>query len=290
VLLHTHWISGGWVQSSAQEKLLWSRFRGFSTEPVRQLLWKFFSMLENSEVISRKKLALADAMSLGLLFALSLGLTQKVREGDRVRRAIVGGLCWTLAAYVLFYRFNSDELQPWYVANLEVPVALLAGGGAAWLVQRQRVLSFTIAGAMCACGIAFSFEPPFTFQSGLYGGAEYLAAHPELRPVGAWNAGIISYFGGGPVTNLDGLVNDRILPYSKAGTLGEYVQRRQIRTIVDFGIWLSPVLATRRGDAQLELARCVDEQPMKMGVGRPGRDYPVQLFMVRPDCPVAQTK
>ena len=290
VFLHTHWISAEWLQSSAQEKLLWSRFRGFSTEPARQLLWRFFSLLENSEVISRRKLALANAVSWGVLVALSLGLAMKVRQGDRAARAIVGGLCCTLAAYVLFYRYNSDELQPWYVANLEIPVAVLGGGGAAWLLQRQHVLTLAVAGAMCASGIAFSFEPPFTFQAGLYGGAEYVALHPELRPVGAWNAGIISYFGGGAATNLDGLVNDRILPYSTAGTLGAYVQRRQIRTIVDFGIWLSPVLATRRGDAQLELARCVDEQPMKLGVGRPGADYPVQLFVVRPNCPAAQVK
>lgn len=290
VLLHTHWISGEWAQSSALQKLLWSRQRGYSSRLVLSLLHRFFLPSENSGTISRRVEWIAATVAFGMLASLTAGLWKTISDGDPKRRALVFGVVGTILAYVVFYRFNSSELQNWYVANLEIPVALLAAGGGRWLVERQRVLSLTIAGLVCACGVWFSFEPPLTYQAALYGGGVYLKAHPELRPVGAWNSGIISYFGDGEVTNLDGLVNDRILPYSSAGTLATYVRQRDLKTVLDFRVWFSAGLSQRAGDANGELGRCVEEQMLMRANGEPDANNPVRIFMVKPQCRKAQVK
>jgi hypothetical protein len=296
VLLHTHWISGEWLQSSAQQKLLWSRLQGFSTAPIRALLWRFFLLHENSGVTSRRVVWPSEVGSLGLVVALAAGLAMALRPGEATerqvawRRTLTAGLCSTIAAYVFFYRFNSADMQSWYVANVEMPMAVLAGGGASWLAGRQRTVSIAVAGAVCAGGIALSFVAPLPYQAPMYEAGVYLGAHPELKPVGAWNAGIIGYFGGGGVTNLDGLVNDRILPYSAAGSLGDYVRQRRLRTLIDFGMWLSPGLAERAGDSRGELRKCVDAQPMRLANGEVDPGSPMSIFVVRPDCDAAQVK
>lgn len=283
VLLHTHWISGGWAQASAQQKLWWASQNGFSTVPVWRMLWYFFWIPVANALPLRAPTLLAGAASQLILLALVVGLAMKLRESDGPASAVVG-ICATLVGFVLFYRFNSSELQSWYVGNLEIPVALLASGGAAWLVARQRALSIGIAGVACGCGIWLSFEPTSMHQAALYQAGIYLAQHPELKPVGSWNAGIISYYGGGGVTNLDGLVNDRILPFAKTGTVGDYVRRRELKNLIDFGIWLSPLLATRAGDAGGDLRRCVDERMLNLPDGAPDLNNPARIFAIRPDC------
>jgi hypothetical protein len=68
-----------------------------------------------------------------------------------------------------------------------------------------------------------------------------------IGPVGAWNAGIIGYYAGGRVVNLDGLVNNEVYPYLIAGRLRDYVVRKEIRYVVDFESMLEDELMRRRG-------------------------------------------
>jgi hypothetical protein len=46
--------------------------------------------------------------------------------------------------------------------------------------------------------------------------------------VGAWNAGIIGYYQGGTVINLDGLVNDGIYPWVVRNDLAGYLAEHNI--------------------------------------------------------------
>jgi len=76
--------------------------------------------------------------------------------------------------------------------------------------------------------------------------------------VGAWNAGIEGYFSGGDVINLDGLMNDSILPYVKRGDLRKYLAKRNIEYLVDFNnVWI-PVMSQRGGYGDGSLERCTD--------------------------------
>ena len=59
--------------------------------------------------------------------------------------------------------------------------------------------------------------------------------------------------------NLDGLVNDDLLPYIKSGTLGAYLAQRHITHIVELpDIWTT--LAARSGLKDGRAAACIDQR------------------------------
>jgi hypothetical protein len=84
-----------------------------------------------------------------------------------------------------------------------------------------------------------------------------LHERPELQPAAAWNAGLVRFFAERPVTNLDGLVNDEILPYAKSGDLANYVAERGIAYIVDYSAMLTAEFARRGGYASGVLGSCL---------------------------------
>ena len=58
----------------------------------------------------------------------------------------------------------------------------------------------------------------------------------KYRPdavVGAWNAGILAYFSGHTVVNLDGVINDDVIPYLERADLSDYLDIRGITLLVD---------------------------------------------------------
>lgn len=63
--------------------------------------------------------------------------------------------------------------------------------------------------------------------------AEWLAREHPGAKVGAWNAGIMSYFSNTELVNLDGVMNDGALEAIRAGRIGDYIQEREIRFLVD---------------------------------------------------------
>ncbi len=73
----------------------------------------------------------------------------------------------------------------------------------------------------------------------------YLRGNDHVKEVAAWNAGMISYFSGKPVVNLDGLVNDTVCKYVMEGRLVDYLREKRVRYILDF----SP------GDLDVDTAR-----------------------------------
>ena len=98
-----------------------------------------------------------------------------------------------------------------------------------------------VVGAMCVWGIALSLHASFPWQEAMWRAGIYLREHPEVRPVGSWNVGIIGFFADDGVTNMDGLMNDAVLPYAKRGDLQHYFYKRGTRYILE-----SPDLWTRR--------------------------------------------
>jgi hypothetical protein len=97
---------------------------------------------------------------------------------------------------------------------------------------------------------------------------------PEAR-IGAFNAGILSYFAGRTVVNLDGAVNADALRAREAGRLAEYVLERRVDHLADFRSSLRAV-----GCAESSLLAC---EPLAL-VGRPLPQFGgrVQVLRVRP--------
>ncbi len=244
VTAHTHWVSGAWVQASAREKLFWAELKGFSAAPMRHLLLQLLDPGYYWGVGARAGAGFARVVAV----LLGVGAVMKMRAW---RGGMLGGMAGAVAGYLCLYRYNSGETQEWYVANFLVPLAVLSGAGVAWWWERARVGTAVCVGVVCAAGVAAGFQPVARENAGLYTAGMYLRAHPELRPVGSWNAGAISYFGGGGVTNLDGLVNDRVYAYARADALLEYVRGRGLRTLIDYPVMMEPEVMRAYGEGTM---------------------------------------
>ena len=241
VTLHTHWVSGEWVQASARQKLRWAGLVGYSSRPVWTLVQQYFNSSAVVHDWTRRGLWCARL----LLLALSAGVLAGLRR--RGGWALPAMLC-VVAGYGFLYRYNSAALQAWYLAQFQVPMALLAAGALAAVPARRLVTAAAL--ALCLWGSAVSLRLARTQPAPFYAAALYLRAHPELRPAGAWNAGMLGYVSGGGVTNLDGLVNDRIYPYAAGGTALDYVRARNLRSIIDFPAMVDPAAMAQDGPAQ----------------------------------------
>ena len=297
VLLHTRWVAGEWVQSSARQKLFWSEVVGYSTRPARMLLLCYgdasYYQGPGNWAPALQRMAHREPRVLAVLGLGALGAAW-VQQKQARRRVLLVGLVAVVGLYVWFYRYNSDALQDWYIANFEAPLALVAGAAAAWVFGRMRRTAWVLTGLVCLCGIAGSFRPDDGADAPLYTAGIYLRAHPELRPVGAFNAGAIGYFSGGGVVNLDGLVNDRIYPYARSGMLLDYVHRRGLRTILDADLTVDPAvmaaahasfMAQTGGYADGRLWHClVADPPLPDALGRGAT-----VFHVRPGCGFGRT-
>ena len=246
VALHTHWISGQWVQSSARQKLWWSQLSGFSTAPVRRLL---LGSLNGSVYLDwHPGLGTKVAWSVATLLGVGVCLAWRRRPQQRVWIAAV---LLATCGYAVLYRYNSAAMQGWYLANFEVPLALLAGAGFAEFARFSYRPTAVAAMLLCGWGIIGSEAGHTRDMAEFYRAGMYLRDHPELRPMGAWNAGMIGYFSGGRVTNLDGLVNDRIHDYARNGRLLDYVQARKLKTVMDFPTMVDPEAMRRDGPPRL---------------------------------------
>jgi hypothetical protein len=90
---------------------------------------------------------------------------------------------------------------------------------------------------------------PWPHQQALLEAGKYLNAHPLDGRVAAWNAGVLGYYQGGQVVNIDGLVNDDIYPYAVSNNLPAYLEEKNIRYVVDFQMLFSTWFQRRGGYA-----------------------------------------
>jgi hypothetical protein len=119
------------------------------------------------------------------------------------------------------------------------------------------------AGSLVMEGFAFvwGWSPVWPQQVGFYHARIYVRNHPELKPIGAWNAGILNYLAAGGVVNLDGLVNDDAVPYVLSNSLKTYLAERRIYRVVDDSImWESWLTRAHGGYAGDVMTRCIDSK------------------------------
>jgi hypothetical protein len=75
----------------------------------------------------------------------------------------------------------------------------------------------------------------------------------------AWNAGIIGSFSQKEIINIDGLVNDEVLPFLIQRNLPAYIQKRRIDTIVDYEVMFEQDRWLRRGGYDRRwITRCIE--------------------------------
>ena len=276
VLTHNFHISGNFLQASAQTKLYWSSILGHNIFPplilIISLSIPYYELLNKSA-----KFAIVIA---ALFMIISYFIKSKKYYYIDVDKLLVGSMCLlTLIFYGLFYRLNSQALQSWYSSNLIAPIALLGSflgyflimaekspaacsaplgtvsgipiprplGRGSLLNQRNLIVPLVIF-LICISNsvINISFVP-WPHQAGMMNAGLFLKDQNLNSKYASWNAGIISYFSGKNVINIDGLTNDDILPFIKNNNLFDYIKLNEIEFIVDYSEMLSNKSARLRG-------------------------------------------
>lgn len=263
---HSYAISGQFIQNSALMKEYWSGLAGHSIVPPLLLLGDVFSL---------------GVGPVGVTLFLVLGAA----AGMHARNSGKGSLLWIASllitfGYLALYRYNSQEIQPWYLASFVIPCTTFCSGAIALLARTisKSVLIASVS-VLIFLNLAASIRPIWPHMLLMAKAGKIL--HDKQMVVGAWNAGIIGYMNFGRTVNLDGLVNDDIVPHAKNGTLFEYIRERKIGTIADFGVMLSEQYRARGGYADGKLAACMRvTQTIELPGIRPWRGESFRIYQV----------
>ncbi len=294
VSIHAYMISGHATQSSAQTKLYWSSLIGHDI----QIPWQF---MKSIIIPQGNDLNLSNhfwkIFFLVIFSCLELAWAS-IKENRNTYFVAIAALL-TLCGYTVIYRYNSSALQVWYVANYVVPICIIAAAlGSLISKSIERIPPFkklSLIPFIYALSIYLPvtlkhiFYMPWVHQSGMMYAGLNLKDMKTNATFAAWNAGIISYFSGLNIVNLDGLVNDKILAYIKKGQLIDYIREENIPYIVDYEFMLdNPTHNKRGGYGDGKLRRCL--VPIK-AIDGPAPEWPpsaehskLKLFAVKSEC------
>lgn len=254
ILLHTHAVSGHWLQASAQQKLFWSKIGGHTS--FRSVLGTPLSVLQplhgavphyarNTALVRLSSVA-GHLVGFTVLVAVLAGAVLTARRAGALGRGLLATLSLLLVAYCLFYQ-HDGALFDWYISNFAAAMALMTAAAAAWYFPRAPYATGVVALLLVSAGWICSLVPSGPWQECMYRAGMYLHDHNLPEQQGAFNSGIIGYFANKSVTNLDGLVNDSILPYAVRGRLGEYMAQRGIGYVFDSPFMLDDAVMQQRG-------------------------------------------
>lgn len=253
---HTYYISGHLTQASAETKLYWSSLLGHDI----QVPWRFLKSI----VIPQGKIfdpSFRFKIIFTLITLVGIYFWRKSPPKHTLSCAIALTACLTVLGYTIIYRYNCAALQIWYTANYVTPLCIIFSAFGALLgsIPLLKKMTTLIAVAMLSVylntALKTLLDTLWIHQAGMMYAGLSLKEMKIKNKIGAWNSGIISYFSELPVINLDGLVNDDILPYVQQNNLLAYIQKHHIAYVADYDFMLKNVTHNTRGgyaDGQLE--------------------------------------
>ena len=286
VAVHNVITAGRLGQASAEVKLHWSLSQGPSAENSFGFL---LGILVPPD--PRYALPLIAVLSIVVLLSSAYAVTSARRSesgGDRTTVILGLAVLAVLLAYGIFYAWNSGALATWYTAGLLVPVSL-ALAFIAWIYRRLRVpdlgwVLLPMALTYLVTSGAFT-RPAYPHQTGMYNAAVALRSLDEPGPVGAWNAGILSFFSGARIVNIDGLANDSAANAVLSDSLPSYLLSERISRIVDFEEMVtSEVNQHRGGYSRAWVEKCLTVGPTLDGGVPSWTGSRLRLFMISPSC------
>jgi hypothetical protein len=234
---HTYTISGSLVQSSAATKMRWSSILGHDVRPALAALGRVLdTTLIPRSVLTAIWVACACA-------CLAFWLARKDRV--RMQLALAGSLAGV--AYVFAYAHNAAATQPWYASSFAIPLLMVL---TVVLASVPRGAWAVLGGTIIVAGfsqLTRHDQAQWPHQRAPMLGGQVLAQAQYPERTGAWNAGVLSYFAGGRIVNLDGLVNDDVLDFARRNELLAYLARENIQRIADFGVMIDDRMARKLG-------------------------------------------
>jgi len=289
VLLYNHAMTGTWLQKSAEVKRLSaSLLNPFNPVPavwqfVRVLLYLPSLDLEPDWQAHLLRLVFR-VMIVGLVLAMALAvakyrwLAKKLAiawsrgpEEDLVLTASV----LAVLGYVLLYGFNSQATFGWYTGTVTGFIVILAArllGALPRKLAAILVLPILFANMIVAARYGGNARSQ---QQEVIVGEKMHAQHPNAR-MGGGDVGKPSFFNGGTMINLDGLMNDEVIPYLASGNIHCYVLDRHIEYISDMGSLTVPItdaVRAKRGLAPLPWSRYFEAVPATANAKHDETDY-----------------
>lgn len=258
--LHNYIMTGQAMQSSAQMKSFWlSGYEiGITPAPIIAEIVTLFGDYTRDLALCSAFISLLVILGVYRFLhtspALLHGYTDNVPPVTTRHRVLWLGCLLAIVGYVALYARTPASLQNWYTANLIVPVFLVLSLPVVYTGWRQPLsICATLVALILLLGLqivsAYSFLriPEWPHQVAMYRAGHYLREHPLPGIVGSWNAGIINFYEGGHVVNLDGLVNNDIYAYAVQNDLPSYIDTLPIEHLADFELMFQRDYYLRRG-------------------------------------------
>jgi hypothetical protein len=189
----------------------------------------------------------------GLLVMAIRRLNLADEAGQRFRRNLALVAIPLLASLLLLcaHAFGRWFLRGWYYVPAALSLALVTGAALAYAREQWartgRPLGQLSAIVLAALALAFPWQGLPYWQPGFYPwqadmrlGADWLAVNtaPQER-IGAFNAGILAYYSGRTVINLDGVVNGAALGAIRERRILSYIQSQEIDYLFDWWITIN---------------------------------------------------
>lgn len=286
---HNLVTSGSSSQSSAATKYFWSAIAGHSPKPMIGLLLELVTYpLSGIIYLTKYGIAALVAASTIALIARCIKSKADIYSFLDPPMVFLGISFAVVTTYIIAYSFNSQALQPWYICQVLVPISILIGGLWRYVFgNNQGLLAYS--SLIFAIGVSQSTrliaQSRWPHQLGMLNAGRHLLLSGENGKIGSWNSGIISFFSERPIINLDGLVNNEILPYLKSKSLVDYVKAKNISYVVDYEAMLTDAMKSERGGyGDGSLSKCL-QKLREIDGGAPGwRDSPLSIYRVKRDC------
>jgi hypothetical protein len=252
LFFHNYLISAELLQSSAKIKSYWSTLAGNSFEPpisrVVDLLLPIRPFFSNSIYFASIFIIFLSITICELKIMRGIIKNKHTYLSEKSFFLFAFGII-TILGYLFVYSKNCAALQTWYSATFLIPVCCVFLF--LWdSIRNNALLKFFVISSYLI-SIYISFEPIWKHQSDMYKVVSNNLKNFSGR-IASWNAGIYGYFSGGKITNLDGLVNDGVIPFILDDQLMEYIDNQKISYIVDFELMINADDKFSRGGLKLD--------------------------------------
>ena len=259
VFWYNHRMTGAWLQSSAEVKRLAASLSSpFNPIPA---LWQFLRVLlylpaldlaaaSRTALLHRALGALLLLIVVGAIFTLVWTKRTRLTVSTTAPRnvpeefALIAAL-FGVTGYLLLDGFNTQATYGWYTAAVTGFIFIVTARVFATLrtpVAGAIVLPLMLANM--AAAEWFGGNARSQMQEITTGKALHLG-HPAAV-MGGGDVGKPSFYNHGEMFNLDGLMNNEVVPYLAAGRIHCYILSRHIEYLSDVGSITLPVTDSER--------------------------------------------
>jgi hypothetical protein len=286
IFLYNQRLTGDWLQSSAQVKRLAASLANpFNPVPAA---WQFLRVLfytPSLELDPELKIhLLSRALSIVAVSAvlLLIGVVVWRRTlwrwlaplwpADGTDQLAVTAAAIGIPAYLFVYAFNTQATYGWYTASVTGFTLLLAARIFAIMPSRIAApIVFSLMLANMATAQWRGGNARSQMQEVIVGQAMHIE-HPGAQ-MGGGDVGKPSFYNGGTMINLDGLMNNEVVPYLASGRIQCYILRRHIEYLSGVGTVSIPITdaeRARHGDPPMPWNQYFIPIPMQPTVGPDG--------------------